>query len=284
MMYPGTLATAPSPAPPAARRPAVGARSLAPREHGAYGQLGLPLLTALAMGHLSAPAALLTVASTAAFFAHEPLLLVAGQRGTRALREEGARARRRLLALGALTTITGGLGVALAPESARIAVLIPLGLAALLAPFILKNQEKSAPGELLAAAALSSAAIPVSLAAGVSGALTASAWLAWCLTLAASTFAVRSVVAHARGKVPLTRRLVAPALALAVDALAWKAGLLAPAAAIGALPMLLLALTLAAQPPSPRSLKKVGWGLVASSLLLGLALAVGAHLSHLSHL
>ena len=67
-------------------------------------------------------------------------------------------------------------------------------------------------------------------------------------------------------------------LALVIAALAWRTGLLLPAAALGALPMLLLAVALAAQPPAPRSLKKVGWGLVASSLLLGVALAVGAHL------
>lgn len=278
MMHAEPLPNGPVPAPTAARRPTPGARSLAPREHGAYGQLGLPLVTALCMGRPSAPAALLTIASIAAFFAHEPLLLVVGQRGTRALREEGPRARRRLVALGALALITGAAGIALANESARIAVLVPLGLTALLTPFILKNQEKTAPGELLAAAALSSAALPVAFAAGVSGPAIWSAWVAWCIALGASTFAVRSVVAHARARVSPVRRLALPLLALVIAALAWRTGLLLPAAALGALPMLLLAVALAAQPPAPRSLKKVGWGLVASSLLLGVALAVGAHL------
>jgi hypothetical protein len=277
MMHLETLGntSAPTPTPGSARRPATGARSLAPREHGAYGQLGLPLLTALAMGKPSAPATLLTIASIAAFFAHEPLLLLIGQRGSRALREEGPRARRRLALLGALALGTAATSLALAPSSARLALLLPLGLAALLTPFILKNQEKTAAGELLAAATLSSAAIPVAFAAEVASPAIWSAWLAWCLALSSSTLAVRSVIAHARAPLALARRLALPLLVLAASLLAYRAGLLLPSAAIGALPMLLLAVVLAAQPPSPRSLKKVGWGLVASSVLLAIALVVG---------
>src|SRR5437762_3573628 len=96
-------------------------RSLAPKEHGAYGQLGLPLVTGLAMGRPGVAAAALAVAAAAAFVAHEPLLILAGQRGTRARREEGPRAARRLAVLGAAAAISGGAGLALAPSPARLA-------------------------------------------------------------------------------------------------------------------------------------------------------------------
>jgi hypothetical protein len=95
--------------------------------------------------------------------------------------------------------------------------------------------------------------------------------------LGASTLAVRSVIAHARAPLGLGRRLGPPLLALLAGAAVAASGWLQTPAALGALPMLGLALGLAAQPPNPRSLKKVGWGLVGSSVLLGAALVVGAH-------
>src|SRR5262249_5958355 len=50
-------------------------RSLWPREHGAYAQLGAPLATALARQVPTVPAALLAAAACCAFLANEPLLV-----------------------------------------------------------------------------------------------------------------------------------------------------------------------------------------------------------------
>ena len=47
-------------------------RSLAPKEHGAYAQLGLPLLAALLMGRPTLLSALLVVGFACALLAHEP--------------------------------------------------------------------------------------------------------------------------------------------------------------------------------------------------------------------
>lgn len=90
-------------------------RSLAPREHGAYGQIGLPLITALAMGTPSVSAILLTVGAVLVFAAHEPLLLLLGRRGLRAQRYGSPRARRSLRILAAGAAVSGLLGLALAP-------------------------------------------------------------------------------------------------------------------------------------------------------------------------
>ncbi|MBK8937310.1 MAG: YwiC-like family protein [Polyangiaceae bacterium] len=74
-------------------------RSLMPREHGAYGQLVLPAAAAL-IAWPSFGGAALAVAATAMFLAHEPALVLLGQRGARARAELGAAARSRLTVLG----------------------------------------------------------------------------------------------------------------------------------------------------------------------------------------
>ncbi len=50
-------------------------RSLAPREHGAYGQLGFPLLTALCIAVPRLPGILFAAAAAALLLAHEPAQL-----------------------------------------------------------------------------------------------------------------------------------------------------------------------------------------------------------------
>ena len=74
-----------------------GPRSLAPREHGAYGQLGLPMLAALGSGLPGAVAALLSVSAWTLFLAHEPLLVLLGRRGERLQVEQRPRAMVRLV-------------------------------------------------------------------------------------------------------------------------------------------------------------------------------------------
>ena len=87
-------------------------RSLWPREHGAYGQLALPLLTALLSGRPSGPAGLYAFAAVCAFLAHEPLLVLLGHRGPRAQRECAGSARVRLALLSAGALLCGALALA----------------------------------------------------------------------------------------------------------------------------------------------------------------------------
>jgi hypothetical protein len=49
-------------------------RLLLPREHGAYGQIGVPLVVALAAGRPTLLSVALSLAAIAAFLSHEPLL------------------------------------------------------------------------------------------------------------------------------------------------------------------------------------------------------------------
>lgn len=256
------------------------ARSLAPREHGAYGQLALPLVSALAMGRPTLASLVLAAGAGIAFAATEPLRVILGQRGSRAAREDGPRARRRLVLLTASAVALGALGLVASPSDARRAALVPLALAAVMAPLVLRQKDKTLGGELLAAIALSSAGLPVALAGGVPARAAVAAFAAWAVAFCASTLGVRAVVASARAAVPpsAARRLAAPA------ALAIAAGLLAAGgvwpwtAAASTIPMVALSFVLAARPPEPRALPRVGWTLVVASLMTGASLVASVRL------
>jgi hypothetical protein len=129
-------------------------RSLRPREHGAYGQLGFPLLTALLAERPGAAALLLTGAAAAAFLAHEPALVASGRRGQRAREEDGARALRVCLALCLIALALGAAGFWLSPPPARAGAIIAGILGAFLAGAVALGVEKTLPGELVAAAAM----------------------------------------------------------------------------------------------------------------------------------
>lgn len=235
-------------------------RSLAPKEHGAYGQLATPLVGALLAGRPSVAALALTAASALAFVAHEPLLVVLGLRGTRAAREEGPRARRHLLALGGGALALGAAGLALAPREVLLAASAPLLLALVLGVFVVRGAERTTPGELVAAAGLSAAALPVGLAAGLSWSAAANVWGCFALGFAAATLGVRAVLPRAsRGA-----RMLGLGLPLGIAALMAlpEARGLAPA-----LPLCAASLAVALLRPAPKHLRKVGFSLVGASLL-----------------
>lgn len=98
-------------------------RSYLPREHGAYGQIGVPLAVALLSGRPGYATALLALAAIAVFFAHEPILAFASRRGGRA--RETARAARRLE-----RTLPGELLLASALAATAIPVAVTGGVAA----------------------------------------------------------------------------------------------------------------------------------------------------------
>jgi choline-glycine betaine transporter len=97
--------------------------SLLPREHGAYAQVIFPLLTALALGGITVSALLLVIATVTVFLAHEPVLVLLGNRGGRAKRETSAPAGRRLAWLVVVGLAAGLVGLWLAPSAARVAAL-----------------------------------------------------------------------------------------------------------------------------------------------------------------
>src|SRR5688572_29450477 len=68
--------------------------SLFPKEHGAYGQITVPLITAFLAAGVSTTGLLIATSMLAGFLAHEPALVLIGARGARAKRDLRQRAIR----------------------------------------------------------------------------------------------------------------------------------------------------------------------------------------------
>jgi hypothetical protein len=269
----GTMTAIPSPYPTApARR-----RSLLPHEHGAWGQLGMPLAAALAIGRPNAPALLLTAAIVLAFVAHEPLLVALGQRGFRAAQEDGPRARRWLAVLAALAAASGAAGVALAPAVARAALAIPAALTVVVAVLVWRRREKTIAGEIAVAAALASAASAVALAGGAPVRSAAAALAAWVLGFSAATLAVQVILVRVRskgGNDPGKRHAAGAALLLAAGFALAAIGM-PPAVGWATAPTAVVSVIVCLGRFSPKRLRELGWALVASSAATLIILVAG---------
>lgn len=250
-----------------------------PREHGAYGQLAFPLATALVVAGVTSPSVLIALSAVAGFLAHEPLLVVLGRRGARARRDHGSRAVIWLLTTATIAVAAGGVALWLAPASSRWSFLVPLLPTALLAAAVASNREKTAAGEITAAIAFSSVAVPVCLAAGTALSTALSIAIAFASLFAGSTLGVRIVILKVRGggdprQVRTARRLlfilmVCVSVGLVMAALS---AVLPWTTLLAISPGLLVASALALRPPAPTRLRTVGWTLISTSTAAALIL------------
>jgi YwiC-like protein len=239
-----------------------------PREHGAYGQLLFPLVTALAVGGPTVAACGLAVAGIALFVAHEPLLVVMGQRGVRAEREQTRRAWRWLAGSVLVATVSGTTALLMASASTRVAIFLPIVFAVVVAGFIAARREHTMAGEILSAVALSSLSLPVGLAAGVSVRTAASCAVVFSCGFALATVSVRMLVIGRRDRPEPSVRWVVAFLAALFLVGVWgleRTGFAAPQAVRAVVPFSAAAAMLAAVAPSPRRLRYVGWGLMLAS-------------------
>ena len=249
------------------------ARSLWPREHGAYAQLLAPLAAALIARTPTLAGALLAAGAALAFLANEPLLVVLGHRGARRREQDGSRAARRLALAAGGAGLAGIAGLALAPIAAlEIAVLVAVPVLALIA-VAWRKAEHTPGGELVAALALSGAAAPVAVADGIALGPALAIWLAWAIGYACTVIAVHRVIARHREAAGTRDRVVIGALAAVTLAATAIALALRPIAA-AAVPLAAIATGLAVHPPSARRLRAIGVALVIASLISG-AFVVG---------
>ena len=246
-------------------------RSLWPREHGAYAQLAVPLAAALLSRAPGASSALFAVAACAAFLANEPLLVVLGHRGRRMRDRDGARALRRGMVLAVATVVAGGCALALANNEARVACAIAAAFGAALAALAWTRGQHSIFGELVAAAALPAAAIPVAVASGEPlGAALATA-AAWSIGFACGVLAVQRVLARRRGPRARLDLVVAAAIG-GVGAVVVATGL------VVATPLVLASLLVALSAPPSTRLREIGVSLVCAAVAAGgIAIAVAHH-------
>jgi hypothetical protein len=263
---------------PAIEQPSAERWRLLPREHGAYAQVIFPLLTALALGNGSAPQFYWAVAALAVFVAHEPLLILAGDRGRRSHADLGEHARKLATRLSFVALGAGILGWWHAPQAARLAVILPLGLAIFFLSLIISHREKTLAGELLASLTFSTTVIPVALAGGVSLRAALIAGAVWSAIFVLGTLTVRAVIANAK-KATHSRWLVYASNSLSLAAiLASFTMILTDAvpglAAVAVLPAALLTFTCSFMGVHPRHLRTMGWSLVGSNLIALAALVV----------
>lgn len=248
--------------------------SLLPKEHGAYGQIAFPLLTAFAVAGVSPGGLLIAAPVIAGFLAHEPAAILLGLRGPRARRELRQRALQWLgwcLAIGA----SAGAGALLTIDAAaRWSIVVPVAPALWLSVAAARGKEKSWHGEVAAALAFSGAAMPVAMAAGAPAEAAAAVAIPFALLFVASTLAVRVVILRVRrggdpGAATATRRaaLFLAGGGAAILAVVTASGFLTPSVLVAAAPGLLTATVIAAYPPAPMHLRTVGWTLVAVSVV-----------------
>jgi hypothetical protein len=247
--------------------------SLWPREHGAYAQLAAPLAAALALRVPTGSAIALATGGCCAFLANEPLLVVLGHRGARALEQTGARARARLAILVTAALAAGGIGLATAPVEAIAVAGAVAVFGVVMIALAWWRAERSLPGELVAAIALPGAAAPVASASGYPFSAAVTMWAAWSVGFGCSVVAVHRVIARNKRAAALAD--VAIALALVGVALATAATAIIEPLALVAMPLAAASAALALRPPSARRLRAIGVALVvASSGSIAIALAL----------
>jgi hypothetical protein len=250
---------------------------LTPREHGTYAQLLFPLLSGLLVGGPTLPGVALALAVVCVFLAYEPVAVLIGMRGVRLQREASTTARRQLAVVAPAALALAAVALFQAPPRARLLVLVPAALAALLAPLLPARRVKTIAGETITAGALASMHLPVAAAAGAAGVALWGPPLVWFLAFFLATLAVHAIKARQKQR---DRWLGAVAVGSTI-----AVGIAVVVLAVGVVPLRLPALALALPLGAvlvvnvarvhPRALKRVGWTLVASDVV---ALAVLAFL------
>ena len=246
-----------------------------PREHGAYAELLFPMAAVFLGGTPTTPSWLLAIAAIACFIMNEPLLVLFGQRGARAQREQGGRARRALFLLVLVAIAAGIPGLWLAPREAQYAVALPLLLGVAVMMMAVQGLERSGMGETMAAAALSSVAVPLGLASGLSVLASLAVAAIWLVASLLGTSVVRLTVARTRAKTDQELRRVRAMRALLITTSfgVIAVGAMAPLTPRGplwiltaALPVAVVVAALAIARPTARSLRSIGWGLVLANV------------------
>lgn len=251
-------------------------RSLWPREHGAYAELGFPILTGLTAGVPTVAALALAGAAVALFLAHEPVAVLTGMRGERLLTSLGGQARRRAGLLVGLGVLAGAAGLGIAGPDVRLAALLPIAAGLLLVPWVLSRRQKSLAGELAVIVAFAATVLPVGLAVGASWRFAWAAGGVWLVSFGLGTLAVHALkLRHKRGSGAGWVAALSCALAAAVCAAAAAGaviGALHVPIAVAVIPPAVLVMALAVRPVHPRHLRRVGWSLVAANVITWICL------------
>jgi hypothetical protein len=249
---------------------------LLPREHGAYAELGFPLLSSLTVARPTVVSAAMAAAAILLFLAHEPFAVVSGVRGRRVRDQSGRQAWWAFAVLAGTGVSVGVTGLFLADHAVRLATLVPLGLALALSPWVILHRQKSLPAEILVVGIFATLVLPLGRAGGMSWELAATVATVWFMSFIPGTITVHALkLHHKRHTGAAAMRTGGAGTALAVGGVAVAAAVtdVAPAlAAVAVLPPAGAAMILSIRPVHPRNLKRVGWTLVGTSTLTWICL------------
>jgi len=233
------------------------------------------LITAMAVGRPGVAAWSFAAAAVCAFLAHEPLLILLGQRGPCARRERQDDAVRWFAAFATVSAALGAVAFVLMTPIARLAVVVPIAFALILAGLIFAHQERTTIGEAVSAMTLASVAIPLAVASGASMTTAVTCAAAFGSGFVTATICVHAVIAHARcppGTRPRATAILMTLALLSILVSLRSRGLVASVAPWAAAPLLVVGAALAAVPPSARQLRIIGWTLVATTAATSLVL------------
>ena len=250
-----------------------------PKEHGAYGQLLFPLLTALAVGRRTPAALLLAGAALCAFVAHEPLLVLLGQRGPRAAREQRSRAVVWFAIAGVAAVVLAIGAIAEARDGVALArtLLVPALFAIALATAIALRCEHTPAGEILAAATFSSIAYPIARAAGAAQSVAVTCAAVFAAIFITATVCVHAVIARTRRPPAAGARIGGVVVASTALVVLWQLGaqgVVSSLSAAAAFPACLVAGIAAIAIRSAKRLRPIGWALIVTTLMAAALLIV----------
>ncbi|WP_231617301.1 YwiC-like family protein [Novipirellula aureliae] len=243
-----------------------------PKEHGAYAILIIPVLTSFAAVGVSWVGVFVAAASVAGFLAHEPLLVMIGHRGQRA-RRSATTASRYLLTLTVICIASGVASLISGNVAVRVALIGCVVLATLSFGVAFAGRHRTPLGQTAGVIGLSAPCVPILLAGGMGTGDALKTWVVWLLGFAATTLAVRSVIAFQKHRnrmlhwTGLTAISVFP-LSMFVwwmDANDWV---------LPVIPMVLASWYLMIQPPPAKRLKQIGWSLVGATVLTAISVVV----------
>ncbi|MCA9090891.1 MAG: YwiC-like family protein, partial [Planctomycetaceae bacterium] len=167
---------------------------LYPKEHGAYAILGVPLTAALSIVGITPATALFSVATIAAFLAHEPMLIVMGCRGQRA-RQSTPRAMRALVFRMTMAVSCGILSFWLSPPLGRAGMLLCLLFATVDVAVAAAGHSRAFAAQLIGISGLTLPSAAVLAIGGISVDVVSQFWLIWFFGRLATTASVRTAIA-----------------------------------------------------------------------------------------
>ncbi|MFO0925375.1 MAG: YwiC-like family protein [Pirellulales bacterium] len=236
-----------------------------PKEHGAYAMLGVPLATSWALGGITLAGMAISMAAFAGFWANEPFLILTGQRGSRA-QKESPHAYRHWVILLALGITAGGFAFFLADLNTRF-LLAGCALVASVG-FVMSafGKQRTLVAQLWSVIGLTLPSFAVQSTAELPFENALHMWVVWCIGQAVCIVAVRSVIASQRKSLQCTIPRVNDLIQCILTTLGIGLAILSPFPFVACLPMVVAASYLRLFPPSVRSIRRVGWSLVAANL------------------